>query len=306
MIQTEIPLNIGPLKRPVITDQVTLQALTPWLKRILPTWDLIPGDPKGPPVDTTTDAEIRLHLGESGFVRTSPWLQQPAIYRHPVDAVCDLIVDLIHAYVRQDTELLCLHSAAIAGVEGLTLFPATYNAGKSLLSSALLANGYRLFSDDVIPLRKADLKGVGLGIPPRLRLPLPEGLDDRLLEFINSRMQSKSDRFGYLSLNEKELAATGEVRPIRHMILLQRQESLDIAAIEEASREQMLKELILRNFAREGAAPKILERLFLLVQESACYSLRYSDPQQAVECIRQLNPPLGTNTGVNEPRRASQ
>lgn len=285
---TRVDWRFTPLQTPIETSREVVDVLSPLAEGIMPGWPQQVVSPS----TSTVEARIRLHLQSEGYRRESPWLEKPAIYADPVNALCDLIVDLVHAYIAEHPELLCLHSAAVAGSDGLILFPATYNAGKSTLASALVATGYRLFGDDVIPLHKERLTGMALGIQPRLRLPVPDNLEHHLRHFIELVKGPASDRFLYLSLQPDQLAEHGEQQPIRQMVLLNRDPAFRRAQLHQEQRDEVLKQLILRNFARENAAPEILQRLFQLVSQAQCLRLDYSDPQQACDLLRQLHPPF--------------
>ena len=107
---------------------INCDALYPYIFTILGDWGIEKFDPSDdkPPV-------ITIQKTEAGFERRSRWLSKSTIFRNPIDAVCDLVVDLIHAYATDNKGLLCLHCAAVEFKQGLVVFPNTYRAGKSTL-----------------------------------------------------------------------------------------------------------------------------------------------------------------------------
>ncbi|OQX43093.1 MAG: hypothetical protein B0D88_05245, partial [Candidatus Sedimenticola endophacoides] len=110
---------------------------------------------------------ITLRHTPRGFLRNSRWLARERGYRHTVDACCDFIVDLLHAYLLDKPDLLSLHCGGVVFPQGLVLFPNTYRSGKSTLAIKLASMGLRIFSDDVIPYSRSERKGIALGILPR-------------------------------------------------------------------------------------------------------------------------------------------
>ena len=237
-------------------------------------------------VDPQPDASplISVELGTEGFVRRSKWLTREKVFKHPVTAVCDLVVDLIHAFLSDKPDLLCMHCAGVEFKEGIVLFPNTYNAGKSLLSVKLASAGFRVFSDDVVPYSISGKQGMGLGILPRLRLPLPRVGDTAFERFVDTHAGPRSSRYLYCDLPEKNLAPLGARGPVAAITVLQRRDSRP-PEIHPADRGQVLRDVILRNFSRRNTALDILEALHLLVERTACYTLSYDTPQQAVDLL---------------------
>ena len=106
------------------------------------------------PAAPTRPVKISLRREGNDYVRESEWLAQPVAFADPVDAVCDLTVDINHDYVATHPGTLCLHSAAVEFRDGLFLLPATYRTGKSLLSIYLTYLGATMYTDDALPVTK--------------------------------------------------------------------------------------------------------------------------------------------------------
>ena len=229
---------------------------------------------------------ISLSRTRDGYKRTSLWLKNPSIFSDPVDAVCDLIVDLIRAVLADDPTLLCLHGAAVELDGGLIVFPCTRRAGKSTLSVHLAARGAHLFADDVLPIERATGFGRCFGVMPRLRLPLPGDASDDLLDFIDRRKGPLGKRYLYLSLAAEEVAQFWATAPIRAFVLLQRDtEAPRSCELSPVSKSEVLKGTILQNFARDLGALEILDRLQAVVERSPCYALRYATTEQAAKAL---------------------
>jgi hypothetical protein len=238
-------------------------------------------------------AVITIEKTDAGFLRQSRWLSKPAIFRHPVDAVCDFIVDLIHAYVADNSGLLCLHCAAVESRQGLVVFPNTYRAGKSTLSLKLVSCGGRLFTDDVLPIPSESEDGLALGILPRLRLPLPDTAGQAFVDFVSQRGGPKNGRYLYIKLNGREQAAFGTTAPIRWIIILQRDGAAK-PALMKTEKNIVMKDILLRNFARQNPALEIVERLHTVVEQAECCTLRYATLDQAANLLEEA---VGLQTG---------
>ena len=227
---------------------------------------------------------ITIQKTGEGFQRQSRWLSKPKIFRNPIDTVCDFIVDLIHAYIADNEGLLCLHCAAVKFSHGLVVFPNTYRAGKSILSLKLVSCGGQLFTDDVLPITSQDNFGMALGILPRLRLPLPEASGRAFSNFAFEHAGPKSDRYLYVKLSKREQAVLGTKVPIRGITFLQR-DTASKPALMKVKKSTVVKDVILRNFARQNPALEIVERLYSIAEKADCYTLRYASLDQAVELL---------------------
>ena len=230
------------------------------------------------------DPAITLEKTSGGYERRSAWLSKPSIFPDPVDAVCDFIVDLIHAYVAEQDKCLCLHGAAVEIGSGLIVFPNTYRAGKSLLSLKLVSLGARLFSDDVLPIHHQDNSGTALGILPRLRLPLPETAGPALTNFIDHRAGPQNKRYGYIRLDENELARCDTLAPVTAITILRRNSEAK-PSLEQAKKSEVVRDMILRNFARQNPAIEIVDRLHRVVEQADCFILTYDTLDQAADLI---------------------
>lgn len=258
---------------------INCEALYPHLFTILRDWQIKRVDPS-----YDHQPAIIIQKTESGFQRQSKWLSKPKNFRNPVDAVCDFIVDLIHAYIADNEGMLCLHCAAVEFKQGLVIFPNTYRAGKSLFSIKLASCGGLLFSDDILPLTAQKPLGMALGILPRLRLPLPELADQTFVDFVAKREGPKNSRYLYVNLTEDEQPLFGTTSNICGITILQR-DMTNKPQLVTAKKNSVLKDVILRNFARQNPALEIIDRLHSIVEGAECYSLRYSDLDQAVALV---------------------
>ncbi|NNK58698.1 MAG: hypothetical protein HKP44_15450 [Desulfofustis sp.] len=203
-----------------------------------------------------------------------------------MDAVCDLTVDLIHAFVTDHPGYLCLHSAAALFGQGLFLFPSTYRSGKSTLSLHLAFNGVPLFTDDALPVITETNEGMATGLYPRLRLPLPDSVSPDFRSYIRQRAVLRNNRYCYVALDHTEQLRLGTTATIAGIVLLDLNLGGDETILERTGRKEVIKEIILRNFARQNKAIDIVERIYTIVEKADCYKLTYSDPNHAAKKLR--------------------
>jgi len=272
-----IHLTLENLPQPIALSGC--EELVPIIAAVLSGWDIEATLPS-----SKLEPVITIEKTADGFKRTSPWLSQPIVFEDSVNAVCDLLVDLIKYYISENHSLLCLHCAAVQMGDGLIVFPSTYNAGKSTLAAYLAEAGMKLFADDVMPINGDDNRGVAPGIQPRLRLPLPENSGSSFRNFIDGKSGPRSQRFVYLDLGEDRLAPFGTIAPIHGFVLLQR-ENEGKATLSPAPKSEVLKSTVLRNFSRQVTAVDVLDRLFSLVGVADCHTLSYSCPKDAVQLL---------------------
>ena len=232
-----------------------------------------------------TSLHITLRKTEQGYERSSLWLETPVVHRDAVDAVCDLTVDLIHSLVTDHPGYLCLHSAAALFKQGLFLFPSTYRSGKSTLSVHLAFNGIPLFTDDALPVASETNEGIATALYPRLRLPLPETVSGEFRDYIAQRVALKNDRYCYVALNRREQLRLGTKAPIAGIVLLDLDLDCEKTVLQSAGRKEVIKEIILRNFARQNKAVDIVERIYAIVDRAECYRLSYADPDKATKVL---------------------
>lgn len=283
-------ITLKGLAHPIAFDGADV--LVEVLKKVLRGWSVATvGEGEGAP-------RIRLSLGPRGYERRSPWIEAGTAIAliDPVDAVCDLLLDLERAYVedacaRGEQVMSVLHAAAVEmgspAAKGLVIFPSTHATGKSLLSVALAHAGHRVFADDQLPiLTGKQTRGVAPGFLPRLRRPLPDGLSADLAAFIRAHAGVQSDRFRYVDLDVERLAPLGAEAPVKGVVLLERKAGVR-PALSPASEAQVLKACVLQSFGRKQNALQVLDSLHAMVQGAKCMTLSYDDAAQAVALLEE-------------------
>jgi hypothetical protein len=191
------------------------------LPLIFPGWNI---DTQTSPTQTPI---IKIELEKEGNYRLeAEWLKEAKSYRDEVDTLCALVARVVKARTLEDMNLLCLHGAAVEIDGSLIIFPNKYRAGKSVLATCLAAAGYRVYSDDVLPISLETGEGIAPSIAPRLRAPYPDNLDPQTRLFIESRAALKGERYHYLDLTPDLLAARDSRAPIGAFVFLEREQGL--------------------------------------------------------------------------------
>lgn len=258
---------------------IDCELLYPHLFEILRDWKI---EKVG--ADGKINPDIIVKKTASGFERRSKWLTKSSIFKDPVDSVCDLIVDLSRAYVSDNSHLLCLHCAALKFPEGLVVFPNTYRAGKSIMSLNLVYKGARLYTDDVLPILDDGGSGMALGILPRLRRPLPEQVNPEFVDFIQHRSGPGNSRYLYVNMTPEEQASLGEKSGIKGIVILQREQNA-APELSKTKKSTVIKDMVMRNFARQPPGLEILDRIYSIVDKAECYKLMYDDLDIAADLI---------------------
>src|SRR5690554_334607 len=249
------------------------------LRQALPGWSVEVFDAEGeaPPIELWSEGE--------GYRQYSPELPQGLQLNTPVEATYNLIADLIAEYTEHHPELIGLHCASVEIDGRLVIFPASHRAGKSTLTAAFAAAGYKVFGDDVLALTAEGL-GQGLGIAPRLRLPLPAGLAAEMVSFVQQYTGPADTRYSYLVPPAGGLAHHGETRPLGAVILLARDAAITTPQLSRLAPGDGLLQLLCQNFAHDAPSELLVERLLPLMEHTPCLLLRYSEPLAAVEAVQ--------------------
>ena len=124
-----------------------------------------------------------------GYDWTAPWVGRSQLKRSEppitvMEAVCDFHYEFIDWYVEEFPKDFCLHCATVKIGDGLVVFPSTQRAGKSIMTMQLAHDNQKVFGDDVLAIKDGSQEGIAFGMLPRVRLPLPEGLNHDVINFV--------------------------------------------------------------------------------------------------------------------------
>lgn len=251
------------------------------LPDVFPNWPFVLSDSSTDPIFASVCFE------NAKYTISSPFMDDPTTYGNPVNAICSLIAELAWAHLRADPSLLCLHGAAVEINGRLIVFPNARRAGKSTMSVAMQAAGYRLFTDDFLPLLLDDsghICGMSHGIAPRLRLPVPDQIGGRAQAYINSHGHISNRQYRYVFPTSREMASFGDSLPVGALIFLER---VDGAAptLQKLGQADILTNLLTQNFSRAMNAAGILEILDIMSKRTPAYTLQYSNVEPAIALL---------------------
>lgn len=246
------------------------------LQQLLSGWRFAPaGDDEIP--------ELTISRRGAAYRITAPWIDGALRDGSVVGATCSLLIDIVHAFLKDNPSLLCLHcGAAIFGGRAV-VFPSTNRAGKSTLIARLAMDGVRILCDDLLPL-DAGGRGQALGIAPRPRLPLPACAGADFRSFVADHAGPADQRYQYLRLPSGQLSRHGEIVPLGAVVLLSRQ-SGGQAFLRPTQRGEALRALVRQNLARDDSAAEILARLHAVAAQIPVLELVYSDLDEAATLL---------------------
>ncbi len=201
--------------------------------------------------------------------------------------LCSLAIAMV-AHLCRAGDLMCLHGALLARPNNRTgglLLLAGNRGGKSTLAVRLMAEGLRCYGDDMVGLAK---KGslVGLGLAPRLRLPLPAS--KILADFAHERAASGDERAFFLRPEGDLVAPFGAECLPGHIVILKREHSPCSATLTTLGAGAALSELVFHFFLQPGTALEALERAKDMAASVPCLRLRYHDLDAACALLLRL------------------
>ncbi|UTD55130.1 PqqD family peptide modification chaperone [Halomonas sp. MS1] len=261
--------NVGPCIRLIDAEQ-----LLPVIHQAMPGWRLMPCEAQ------QHAPSICVWRHPNGYWQEAPALPGGMLLDTPAGTACSVIADLAGAYLRHHPEHIGLHCGAVEVNQQLVIFPDSHRAGKSTLTAAFAAAGYRVFGDDVLALNSCG-EGIALGVAPRLRLPLPETLAPEFHQFVATHLGPHDDRYGYLALNEQQLASHGMRCPLGAVLLIERDESLSEPKLVRLQPGDGLWQLLQQNFAEHESDQTLIERFLPLLKDLPCFLMRYRDAYEA-------------------------
>jgi hypothetical protein len=259
------------------------EALLPPLTAVLGSWRFRALETSEWKSDQTA-AAISVQREADCYRIASPWLDEPVLERTEVGAVFSLAAELARAFAETTPGRLCLHCAAVETDGHLILFPNSEEAGKSTLATRLIAQGMRLFADDVLAISETTQQGISLGIAPRLRLPLPPAAGTSFAAFVEAHRGPSDGEFLYLALSGGRLAPHGQCAPLGATVLLDRRRRAPVRLMPLA-RGRAFRQLIVQNFAPDGTSVATFDHLYKVLEGTPCFTLTYSSLDEAADFL---------------------
>ena len=248
------------------------------LRRAVPSWT--------PHIRTAPSARLpslcTVSREADGFTLRSIFLEEPIAGLSTAGAVCGIVADLAQGYFEERSGFSGLHCGAFRFAGRLIAVTGPAHAGKSTLIARLSAeDGMQILCDDVLPI-SADGLAHGLGIAPRLRLPLPAGTHERFADHVSRHIALSDGHHAFIA--PPALAAHGTSEPLNVLLVLSR-EAGAAASLQRLSDGECLHH-ILRQSIHAVDSEAALARARLLAERLACFRLTYSDLEDAVALIR--------------------
>ena len=294
---TNLTLAFEGLNAPVLLENAP--QLLPHIHAIMPNWPFrtVAPDDLGPPCMVISGTRDNRYLCKtSDSTTTKRW--------DAVNAVCELIVELAWEQIRSNSSWLCLHCAAVEFNGRLVLFPNRRRAGKSTLTAILANRGYKVFTDDFLPVSldpPGTIQGIANGVLPRVRLPLPEEFQTGFRDWVSDNQGPGNAQYKYLNVDN--LAQRGESLPIGAVVVLDRDERAP-PSLRPASQSAVLDDLVVQNFARTVHSAKILRASYHVSETVDLYRLSYCSAEAAADVLEQQfqswNAPVGVLPAWND------
>lgn len=219
----------------------------------------------------------------SGYTTRSVYLNEVISGLGVAGAACAVIADLAQDYFETRPGCLALHCAAFRYNQRLIAVTGPTRAGKSTLAARMTQEpDVEVFCDDVLPL-PSDGIAVGLGIAPRLRLPLPESVSPKFRAHVARHLGPRDDRYGYLCA--PNVAPHGTRAPMSVLLILDRRDAAT-ARLHSVAEDEALHFLLSQNMSNLHTPQAAYARLTNLLDGLTCLRLVYADLEEAVALIR--------------------
>lgn len=209
-------------------------------------------------------------------------------------AICVILADLSQHYSDLDFgHEFGLHCAGLLLNDRAIILAGEKRAGKSTLVSRLACDaGVEVFSDDVVPVDRSGTI-IGLGLAPRLRLPLPDGASVAFRAQVDRLLGPADDRYGYLLT--PALAPHGRRAKAEAFIILDRRPDAP-AGLHHLAHDELLQCIIARSIAGPDGPEAVLDAAERLASGMVGLRLIYSDLEDATRLLHQAFTPAGTPT----------
>lgn len=211
------------------------------------------------------------------------WRQGERAVREATEAafLCSLSIEMVMACCEHLPDLWRLHAAAVAGHDCGLLLCGTHQAGKSVLTTRLMAGGWTGFGDDMVALtREGQL--FSFGIAPRLRLPLPAS--SVLRAYVAARRGCGDRSAVYLDAAQSGTAPWG-ARHTAHAVVVLRRVAAGPVRLRALGSGDGVKALLQRSLFDAGQAGTTLHAACALLERLPCVQLSYADADRAAQCL---------------------
>lgn len=213
----------------------------------------------------------------------SIYVDEPMCGLSAASTVCALLADALEAYIEEFRSPIALHCGAFAISGRLIAVSGPRRAGKSTLIARLCAEpDLLIFCDDVLPIDPSG-NAIGLGIAPRLRLPLPTQASPGFKQFVKTHLGPHDERYGYLTA--RNIARHGTRLPLNALVILDRQENAS-AHLRWLAEDDALFCALEQNMGQFETPEAALAQTQKLIGTAQCLRLVYHDLEEAVSLLR--------------------
>lgn len=247
-------------------------------------------------VEPLPGGDFRLHGASPEATDFTPFREQDAAarlrpgYSYEPSLTClasTLAIELVAACEAQTSDRMGIHAAAAVRNERTVLFCGTHRAGKSVLMARLLLAGWQGLGDDMLALTPAG-ELFSYGFAPRLRLPLPAcGHLAPLVDPTSPLVACRDEHYLCCDPRRLPMLPWGARLPVDAIVILDRQPEAAASpgGLLSPSRQEGLRDVLLRFLLRDGRAGLALRTACDLLQHVPCRLLRYRTLDEAVDLL---------------------
>jgi hypothetical protein len=220
--------------------------------------------------------------GDGALAVYSLFAEAPFRDLAPASAVCALVADLGQGFFDERPGTIALHCGAVRIGGRLVAVSGPARAGKSTLVARMTAvPGVEVWCDDILPVLPEGM-AVGLGVAPRLRLPLPEGASAVFRNHVARVIGPQDGRYGFVCA--PSVAPHGVQAPLSALVRLDRR-ATGPARLFRLDPEEALAEILTRNMAEQETPDAAWERGAALLRGLEAVTLVYADVEEAVALL---------------------
>jgi HprK-related kinase A len=185
---------------------------------------------------------------------------------------------------------LLLHAGVVERDGRAIVLPAVPGSGKSTLTAALAAHGFRLLSDEFGVVRLSDVRLLALLRPVALKNASIDVIQSFAPDCVLGPRFPKTHKGTVAHLAPNTAAVDARHEPAAPgLVIFPRYDPSIEFELEAVPRARAFARLAVNSFNYEILGPDSFEALGALIQRSDCYALRYRDLSRAVDEIAALH-----------------
>ncbi len=245
-------------------------------------------------------ADITIEAIADGFRLHHPSLEGGTLEVPEAAEAASRLADLLVAeQLARRKDLIALQAGAAAGPRGLLLFVGEPGCGKSTLALQLARRGARFFGGDRLLVAPAgtdgqqDPTGIGLGLTPRMHLPVHESAGGALAAFVaaNSVVEHMDWQgnpiVAWVDLERDtfDAAPFGTALRVSAVILLVQRDDPDTLEFELGSKGDTALALVRQSTSAGMDARGLVAAAALIVGSVTCLRVEYGSSAAAADLI---------------------